>query len=69
VISKPQIPADLAKRGKLRIKDEFFKTHGVEVEFGRFGTIIVPEDHYIDQGYEPDLDQLPWKEVASSRKW
>ena len=59
---KPARSSGLEKRGILRIKNGFLHSHSAVVEFAPFGNIVVPEDHYRAQGYEPDFDQLPWKD-------
>jgi hypothetical protein len=67
-MSQPTKPADLGKRGMLRIKNGFLQSHSAVVQFGRFGTFTVPEDHYRSQGYEPDFDQLPWRDEQASEE-
>ena len=59
---KPEQSDGLEKRGIFRVKDGFQHSHSAVVEFPPFGNMVVPEDHYRAQGYQPDFDHLPWKD-------
>ena len=55
-------PPDASKRGILKIRKGFITQHSVEVKFEPYGVFEVPEDHYRAQGYEPEFEELPWKD-------
>ncbi len=57
---------DPAKRGIFKVKMGFITQHSVRMMFEPYGPFEVAEDHYRQEGYEPDFDTLPWQEEQES---
>jgi hypothetical protein len=53
---------DPAKHGLFKIKMGFITQHCVRLMFEPYGPFEVAEDHYRQQGYEPEFDALPWQD-------
>ena len=52
---------DPAKRGLYKVKMGFVTQHSVRMMFEPYGPFEVAEDHYRQEGYEPEFDTLPWR--------